>query len=184
MLKHNVCSCPSTSPSLGQVEPSTGSPLSKRLNRVLWGLRAGRPLYQQCFVVRQGTPLEVRHECLELEGSGVFRAHNCAENQHGSRFKVRSNNTDSCQTWGSGQGVIGFRLGAVPCLRSEQSAPRPPSFDPWPSPPIMPYPAARMSGSPPTYLPLAPGSHLPSSARTLLPRMSSLPSTHLPWPWP
>lgn len=93
ILAHLSTDCPPL-----QVEPSTGSPLSKRLNRVLWGLRAGRPLYQQCFVVRQGTPLEVRGGGgVGLEGLGGFRVHDCAENQHGPRFKVGSHNTGSRQ---------------------------------------------------------------------------------------
>lgn len=46
-------------PAALQVEPSRGSPLSVRVNRLLAALRSRRPTYQQCFVVRQGSPLEV-----------------------------------------------------------------------------------------------------------------------------
>ncbi|KAL6763866.1 COP-II coat subunit [Haematococcus lacustris] len=42
------------------VEPERpGSTLSSRVNKLLAALRASRPLYQQCFVVRQGSPLEM-----------------------------------------------------------------------------------------------------------------------------
>lgn len=42
------------------VEPGRpDAPMSRRLNAVLKALRSGRPLYQQCFVVRQGSPMEV-----------------------------------------------------------------------------------------------------------------------------
>lgn len=41
------------------VEPSRGSPMSHRINALLGALRSGRPLYQQCYVVKQGSPMEV-----------------------------------------------------------------------------------------------------------------------------
>ena len=33
--------------------------MSKRVNALLRALRTGRPLWQQCFVVQQGMPLEM-----------------------------------------------------------------------------------------------------------------------------
>lgn len=41
------------------VEPARESPTSKRLCAVLAALRGGRALHGQCFVVRQGSPLEM-----------------------------------------------------------------------------------------------------------------------------
>ena len=42
-----------------RAEPSRGSPISQRLNRLLGTLRTRRPLHQQCQIVRQGSPMEV-----------------------------------------------------------------------------------------------------------------------------
>ena len=59
-------------PSLAlSVEPSRGTPVSERLNRMLGALRSRRPLYAQCWVVRQGSPSEVR-------GMGGIRRGSCA----------------------------------------------------------------------------------------------------------
>ena len=40
-------------------EPPRDNLMSKRICAVLSTLRARRPVYQQCFVIRQGSPLEV-----------------------------------------------------------------------------------------------------------------------------
>jgi len=46
-------------PSQLSVEPPREGALSRRINNVLSRLRAGRPIYQQCFIVRQGSPMEM-----------------------------------------------------------------------------------------------------------------------------
>jgi protein transport protein SEC24 len=55
-----------------QVEPERpGSPLSARLCAVLRALRAGRPTYAQCFVVRQGSPMEMHIQQYWVEDRGA-----------------------------------------------------------------------------------------------------------------
>jgi hypothetical protein len=49
----------SVDPNTLSVEPSRGSPLSKRLNAVIGRLRSGRAIFQQCYVIRQGSPAEM-----------------------------------------------------------------------------------------------------------------------------
>ena len=52
---------PWTPPSLAlSVETSRGTPVLERLNRMLGALLSRRPLYAQCWVLRQGSPSEVR----------------------------------------------------------------------------------------------------------------------------
>ncbi|KAK9811733.1 hypothetical protein WJX72_009241 [[Myrmecia] bisecta] len=52
------------------VEPARNNELSQRINALLRALRAGRANYQNCFVVRQGSPTEVHVLAYFLEDRG------------------------------------------------------------------------------------------------------------------
>ncbi len=51
--------------------PREGAPASQRVNAVLRELRRGRAVHQQCFVVRQGGPLEVHIAQYFVEDRGA-----------------------------------------------------------------------------------------------------------------